>query len=145
MIDVNYSQMTLDGDNYIALNVVDAQDGHAADVFHFTSAVACENALKMCTVMNGDAADMQLLTGTINGGHALVFKSLDSSKAFIFSFANEDDLNAAIQLAIRHWELAHGDEFTADDDVDERDKQALMERHKKWGVDGILFGNVIGG
>lgn len=138
MIDVIFSQATLDGDeNYIAL---DAQDANSADVFHFTSNISCANALKMCNTIADEekAVHMHMLTGKIGGGFAIVFKAVDSSRAFVFSFTNEQDLNTAQQMAIRHWELANGEE-TADDER-ERDKQALIEKHKQWGVSGVFFG-----
>lgn len=141
MIDVIFSQATLDGDeNYIAL---DAQDANSADVFHFTNSISCANALKMCNTIADEekAAHMHMLTGKIGGGFAIVFKAVDSSRAFVFSFMSEEDLNTARNLAIRFWELAHYNEIIADeDDERERDKQALIEKHKQWGVSGVFFG-----
>lgn len=146
MIDVIFGQATLDGDkNYI---VLDAQDASSADTFHFTSDISCANALKMCDAIADEekAAHMHMLTGKIGGGFAIVFKAVDSSRSFVFSFMSEEDLNTARNLAVRFWELAHYDEITADEeDEAERDKQALIEKHKQWGVGGILFGNAIGG
>lgn len=117
MQEVQYTQMVLDGDYYVVLNAVDAQDTNVADIFHFASQTACENALRMCDVMSGDAANMQLLTGNFDDGFALAFKEIDSSRAFVFGFTNEQDLNTAQQMAIRHWELAHGEEIADDDEL----------------------------
>lgn len=119
MQEVQYTQMILDGDYYVALNAVDAQDTNEADIFHFASQTACENALRMCDVMSGDAANMQLLTGKFDDGFALVFKEIGAaSRAFVFGFTSEQDLDAARDLAIRFWELEHYDAFAESDGED---------------------------